>query len=122
MKRPSLTIGVEEEYQIIDPATRELQSYITQILEDERLVIGQVKPELHQSIVEVGTTVCHTPQDVRASSITLRRSSMSWAAARDSGSRPRERIHSHTGPTRKSRRSSATSALVRQWDNWRSSS
>ena len=29
MKRPSLTIGVEEEYQIIDPVTRELQSYIT---------------------------------------------------------------------------------------------
>jgi carboxylate-amine ligase len=62
MKRPSLTIGVEEEYQIIDPVTRELQSYITQILEDERLVLGQVKPELHQSIVEVGTNVCHTPQ------------------------------------------------------------
>ena len=79
MKRPSLTIGVEEEYQIIDPETRELQSYITQILEDERLVLGQVKPELHQSIVEVGTTVCHTPQDVRAQLIELRRSVMELA-------------------------------------------
>lgn len=79
MKSPSLTIGVEEEYQIIDPVTRELQSYITQILEDERLVLGQVKPELHQSIVEVGTTVCRTPQDVRAQLIELRRSVMELA-------------------------------------------
>jgi glutamate---cysteine ligase / carboxylate-amine ligase len=94
MKRPSLTIGVEEEYQIIDPETRELQSYITQILEDERLVLGQVKPELHQSIVEVGTTRSRRPA----------------------------RIRFHTGPTRKSRRSSATSALVRPWASWRSSS
>jgi carboxylate-amine ligase len=80
MKQPSLTIGVEEEYQIIDPSTRELQSYITQILEDDHLVIGQVKPELHQSIVEVGTTVCHTPQDVRAQLLSLRRSVMELAA------------------------------------------
>jgi carboxylate-amine ligase len=80
MKPPSLTIGVEEEYQIIDPKTRELQSYITQILEDDHLVIGQVKPELHQSIVEVGTTVCHTPQDVRAQLVSLRRSVMELAA------------------------------------------
>ena len=36
-----LTIGVEEEYQIIDPKTRELQSYITQILEDDHLVMLQ---------------------------------------------------------------------------------
>ena len=57
MKAPSLTIGVEEEYQIIDPQTRELQSYITQLLEYDHRFLGQVKPELHQSIVEVGTTV-----------------------------------------------------------------
>jgi glutamate---cysteine ligase / carboxylate-amine ligase len=29
MRPPSLTIGIEEEYQIIDPQTRELRSYIT---------------------------------------------------------------------------------------------
>ncbi len=29
MQAPSLTIGVEEEYQIIDPETRELKSFIT---------------------------------------------------------------------------------------------
>jgi rhodanese-related sulfurtransferase len=56
MKAPSLTIGIEEEYQIIDPQSRELRSYITQILEDSKLVLReQVKAELHQSMVEVGT-------------------------------------------------------------------
>ena len=79
MKPPSLTIGVEEEYQIIDPRTRELQSYITQILEQDHLVLEQVKPELHQSIVEVGTHVCQTPQDVRAELVRLRRGVMELA-------------------------------------------
>jgi carboxylate-amine ligase len=47
---PSLTIGVEEEYQIVDPVTRELRAYITEILEADHVVLRQVKPELHQSI------------------------------------------------------------------------
>jgi carboxylate-amine ligase len=73
MKAPSLTIGIEEEYQIIDPETRELRSYITEILDGERMVLEQVKPELHQSIVEVGTTVCRSPADARAELVKLRR-------------------------------------------------
>jgi carboxylate-amine ligase len=82
MERPSLTLGVEEEYQIIDPNTRALQSYITQILEADHLILGQVKPELHQSIVEVGTTVCRTPQEVRLQLQQLRRGVMELAAKR----------------------------------------
>jgi carboxylate-amine ligase len=74
MKAPSLTIGIEEEYQIIDPKTRELRSYITQILEDSHLILReQVKAELHQSMVEVGTEVCRTPAEARAELIRLRR-------------------------------------------------
>ncbi|HEY2805929.1 MAG TPA: carboxylate-amine ligase [Gemmatimonadales bacterium] len=73
MKAPSLTIGVEEEYQIIDPASRELKSYITQILDEDHLVLSQVKPELHQSMVEVASTVCATPADLRAELGRLRR-------------------------------------------------
>ncbi|MCL4864723.1 MAG: hypothetical protein KJZ47_02440 [Gemmatimonadales bacterium] len=57
MKPPSLTIGIEEEYQIIDPVTRELRSYITEILQEDSMVLGEIKPELHQSMVEVGTKV-----------------------------------------------------------------
>lgn len=59
VKRPSLTIGVEEEYQIIDPETRELKSYITQLLNEDGMIIDrEVKPELLQSQVELGTKVC----------------------------------------------------------------
>ena len=43
MKEPSLTIGVEEEYQIIDPETRELRSYITEILQEDSILLGEVK-------------------------------------------------------------------------------
>jgi len=74
MKPPSFSIGIEEEYQIIDPVTRELRSYITEILDDGHLLLReQVKPELHQSIVEVGTTVCHTAAEARAELVKLRR-------------------------------------------------
>lgn len=72
MKPPSLTLGIEEEYQIIDPETRELRSYITEILKEDSLVLAEVKPELHQSMVEVGSRVCHTPADVRAELVRLR--------------------------------------------------
>ena len=73
MKPPSLTIGIEEEYQIIDPATGELKSYITQILEDGRLLLKeQIKAELHQSMVEVGTEICRTPAEARAELVKLR--------------------------------------------------
>ncbi len=80
MKPPSLTIGIEEEYQIIDPATRELRSYITEILKDESLVLGEIKPELHQSMVEVGTKVCRNPSEVRAELVRLRKLVMELAA------------------------------------------
>jgi glutamate---cysteine ligase / carboxylate-amine ligase len=80
MQPPSLTIGVEEEYQIIDPQTRELRSYITEILaEGQMLLSEQVKPELHQSIVEIGTNVCHTPAEVRAELVRLRGTIMGLA-------------------------------------------
>jgi carboxylate-amine ligase len=80
MKPPSLTIGIEEEYQIIDPKTRELKSYITQILEDSKLILReQVKAELHQSMVEVGTEVCKSPAEARDELIRLRKEIMGLA-------------------------------------------
>jgi glutamate---cysteine ligase / carboxylate-amine ligase len=80
MQPPSLTIGIEEEYQIIDPETRQLRSYITEILNGDSLVLEQVKPELHQSIVEVGTIVCRTPAEARAELVKLRGVVMKLAA------------------------------------------
>jgi len=80
MTEPSLTLGIEEEYQIIDPETRELRSYITEILEDDHLILGEIKPELHQSMVEIGTKVCRTPSDVSAELKRLRGIVMGLAA------------------------------------------
>ena len=80
MKPPSLTLGIEEEYQIIDPETRELRSYITEILHEDHVVLGEIKPELHQSIVEVGTTVCQSPAQARAELRRLRGMVMQLAA------------------------------------------
>jgi carboxylate-amine ligase len=79
MADPSLTIGIEEEYQIIDPETRELRSYITEILNEDSMVLGEVKPELHQSMVEVGTKVCRTPAEVREELVRLRKLVMGLA-------------------------------------------
>jgi carboxylate-amine ligase len=73
MQAPSLTIGIEEEYQIIDPVTRELRSHITEILEEGKLILEEhAKPELHQSIVEIGTSVCRTAAEARAELVRLR--------------------------------------------------
>jgi carboxylate-amine ligase len=81
MKPPSLTIGIEEEYQIIDPQTRELRSYITQILDQGKLILKeQVKAELHQSMVEVGTEICKSPAEARLELIRLRKTIIELAA------------------------------------------
>lgn len=59
-ERPSLSLGIEEEYQIVDPETREMRSFITQFIDDGRVIMveRELKPELHQSMVELGTPVC----------------------------------------------------------------
>jgi carboxylate-amine ligase len=80
MPEPSFSIGIEEEYQIIDPQTRELKSYITEMLEAGKMILAeQIKAELHQSIVEVGTKVCQTPAEARAELVRLRRGVMDLA-------------------------------------------
>ena len=67
------TLGIEEEYQVIDPETRELRSYITQILDRGRMILReQIKPEMHQSIVEVGTNPVRTIAEARAEVTHLR--------------------------------------------------
>ncbi len=53
------TVGVEEEFQIVDPTTWELRSHVSELLEAGAASLGdQIKRELHQSIVEVGTPIC----------------------------------------------------------------
>jgi carboxylate-amine ligase len=72
MKAPSLSIGIEEEYQIVDPRTRELVPKIVDLLDSDDPILREVKPELHQCQVEVGTRVCRTVQEARAELVRLR--------------------------------------------------
>src|SRR4051794_27012587 len=72
MQPPSLTIGIEEENQVIDPKTFELRSYITEILQGDKVIMDEIKPELHQSMVEIGSKVCRTPAELREKIVRLR--------------------------------------------------
>ncbi len=66
MEEPAFTLGVEEEFQIIDPETRELRSHVQEILEEGKLVLKErVKPEMHQSVIEIGTGICKNIAEVR---------------------------------------------------------
>jgi glutamate---cysteine ligase / carboxylate-amine ligase len=74
MSMPNFTIGIEEEFQIIDPNTRELKSHITEMIEEGKMILGeQVKPEMHQSMIEVGTGICRNIQEAREDVTKLRK-------------------------------------------------
>ena len=87
---PSLTIGIEEEYQIIDPDTRELKSFITQFMESKEGAMevkkgelkAGVKPELHASMVELGTPVCADVAELKSALFAQRNSIFELAAQR----------------------------------------
>lgn len=67
------TLGIEEEFQIVDPRTRELRSHVVEILEEGMMILGeQIKPEMIQSMVEVGTGICRNIQEARADITHLR--------------------------------------------------
>ncbi len=72
---PPLTLGVEEEYQIIDPVTRDLFAYISEFLtkDEARARRLDLKPEFMQSQVEVGTQVCTDVKHLRQEVVRLRR-------------------------------------------------
>lgn len=58
---------IEEEYQIVHPATRELRWRAQLILPEAQAALGkQVTPELYQSQIEIGTSICHTVAEVCA--------------------------------------------------------
>lgn len=71
---PPLTLGIEEEYQIIDPVTRDLYAYISKLLslDQESESRLDLKPEFMQSQVEVGSRVCDDIKGLRSEIIRLR--------------------------------------------------
>ena len=73
IKDHTFTLGIEEEFAIVDPETRELRSHIQEILEYGKVILKeQIKPEMHQSVVELGTEICQSIVDARAHVIELR--------------------------------------------------
>ena len=73
MKEHVYTLGIEEEFAIVDPHTRELRSHIQEILEGGKVTLKeQIKPEMHQSVVELGTEICQSIEHARAHVIDLR--------------------------------------------------
>ena len=79
--RPTFTLGVEEEFQLIDPETRALRSHIQELLatatdrQRERM-----KPELHQSIIEIATDICEDIAEVRRQVTDVRTQIINLAA------------------------------------------
>lgn len=71
---PTFTLGVEEEYLLVNTETRALVIEPPQTLigECEELIGSQVSSELLRSQIEVGTKVCKTVQEARSELIRLR--------------------------------------------------
>jgi carboxylate-amine ligase len=73
-KSDPYTLGVEEEYMLLDGETFDLVQHIDTVL---AAIVGhelepRINPELMQSVIEIATPVCHTPSDVEAQLRTLR--------------------------------------------------
>jgi len=70
----AFTLGVEEEFMVVHPETRELISHDQQIVKlAEAILPGQVKAEMHQAVVEVGTTICRDVFEVKEQVLMLRK-------------------------------------------------
>jgi glutamate---cysteine ligase / carboxylate-amine ligase len=70
----AFTIGVEEEFQIVDPDTWALRSHVSELLTASAPALGdQIKRELHQSIVEVGTKICANVDELEDEVCRIRR-------------------------------------------------
>ena len=83
MAAEEFTLGVEEEYQIVGPQTRQLKPRSQTVLHQAARALGDlVQPEFHESQIEIATPVCRTLADVRAQLVKSRKALIA-AAARD---------------------------------------
>lgn len=79
----TFTIGIEEEYQIIDPESRGLTSYVQEFLDEGQLVLQeQLKPEFLQSQIEVGSHICRNIREAREDLVRLRRAVVELAESK----------------------------------------
>jgi carboxylate-amine ligase len=80
----TFTLGIEEEFQTIDPVTRNLRSHMSKLVEDGKITLKErVKAEMHQAVVEVGTNICHNIREAREEVTYLRRMILDLAEKQD---------------------------------------
>lgn len=80
----TFTLGIEEEFQTIDPVTRNLRSHMSKLVEDGKITLKErVKAEMHQAVVEVGTNICHNIQEAREEVTYLRKMILDLAEKQD---------------------------------------
>ncbi len=74
MAADDFTIGVEEEFQIVEPTSRDLDPSVDEILAEarRRTAPEQVSHELQQTQIEIGTPICRGLDEVRAELRRLR--------------------------------------------------
>src|SRR5436305_11527886 len=71
---PTFTLGIEEEFQVVDPETRELRSHISEMFaEGEKRLKDEIKREMHEAVIEVGTPICSDVEHARREVTRLRR-------------------------------------------------
>jgi carboxylate-amine ligase len=82
LKDPSFSIGIEEEYLLVEQTTRDLVREMPQALFEaaQEAMQGQVAREFLKSQIEVGTSVHHTPRQAGAELVRLRRTVAALAA------------------------------------------
>ncbi|WP_341225221.1 carboxylate-amine ligase [uncultured Arcticibacterium sp.] len=74
------TLGIEEEFQIIDPVSRELKSHMSQIVDRGQVILQErIKQEMHQAVVETGTNICQNIGEARDEVQFLRNNVISLA-------------------------------------------
>ena len=82
--RPSFTVGIEEEFQVIDPATLELKSHIQELFaQGESRLHAEIKREMHDPVIEVGTPICADVTEARREVSRLRREIIGLAEKND---------------------------------------
>jgi carboxylate-amine ligase len=78
---PSYTIGIEEELMILDARSLELVNAIESMLEPA--AVGEIKPELMESVLEISTEPCQNTAEAGDQLRALRQQVIQTAATKD---------------------------------------
>jgi carboxylate-amine ligase len=119
MSSPSFNIGIEEEYQTIESRLARLavtHPHAEIVQKGKTLLAERVKPEMHQSVIEIGTRVCRNIKEAREEIRSIRKQIVTLA--RQNGLRQPARIRSRSGAHRRFTLTIAAAPLSRICGWW----